>query len=405
MRSDREETISARVMSEAEVEPGDGGGMICETALASSGGLAYVRVLMNAGGATRIELWLGVGAAALLGLGCFLILLPFLPATLWAAILCFATWPLFIRLKSMLNDRGTLAATLATLLLSAIIIVPAAYLVSKLSANIDEIIAATQKLIHEGPPAAPAWVASLPFIGSRLNAYWTLMRENSSARLAEIAKWLPTLRQLLLGGGRALGEGVFQIVLSLLMILLMYRDGEAAANRLRTTIGLIGGARGRHLLEVAGITMRAVVYGVLGTALFQGVLAAIGYAIARVPGAALLGFITFVLAVIPGGPALIAVPAVFWLYNRGSIPWAIFVVVWIFIVGNLDNILRPFLISRGGSTTPLILIVLGILGGVMTFGLIGLFLGPTILAVGYRMFDEWSSSSEDSLLPPNKELD
>jgi len=337
----------------------------------------------------------------MLGLGCFLILLPFLSATLWAAILCFATWPLFSRLKSMLNDRGTLAAVLAILTLSAIIIAPAAYLVTKLSDNINEITVATQKLIHEGPPTAPAWVASLPFIGSRLNAYWTLMSENSSARLAEIAKWLPKLQQLLLGGGRALGAGIFQIVLSLLMVFLMYRDGDAAANRLSTTIRLIGGTRGSRLLEVAGATMRAVVYGVLGTALLQGVLAGIGYVIAGVPGAALLGFMTFVLAVIPGGPALIAAPAVFWLYNRRSIAWAIFVVVWILIVGNLDNVLRPFLISRGGSTTPLILIVLGILGGVLTFGLLGLFLGPTILAVGYRIFDEWSSSNNDVLLPPS----
>ena len=141
----------------------------------------------------------------------------------------------------MLNGRGTLAAALATLILSAIIIAPAVYMVSKLSANINEIIVATQNLIHEGPPAAPAWVASLPFIGNRLNAYWTLMSENSSARLAEIAKWLPTLQKLLLGGGRALGAGIFQIVMSLLMMFRMYRDGAAAANRLSTTIGLIAG--------------------------------------------------------------------------------------------------------------------------------------------------------------------
>jgi predicted PurR-regulated permease PerM len=159
----------------------------------------------------------------------------------------------------------------------------------------------------------------------------------------------------------------------------------------------IGGAEGSRLLTVAGTTMRAVVYGVLGTALLQGILAGVGYMMAGVPGAALMGFLTFVVAVIPGGPLLIAAPAVFWLYRRGSTAWAIFVVVWVVIVGNLDNVVRPFLISRGGGSTPLILVILGVLGGAIAFGLIGLFLGPTLLAVGYSLFEEWSSNTVKSV--------
>ena len=218
---------------------------------------------------TRIEVWIGLAAAVLLGIGCFIILLPFMSAALWAAVLCFATWPLFIRLKAMVRDHRTVAALIATVILSAIIIAPVAFLVSKLSSNINEIVAATQKLLREGPPTPPSWVASVPLIGDRLQSYWTLMNESSSARLAEIAKWLPTARNLILGGGKALAAGIFQIVLSLLMVFLLYRDGEVAAERLDTTIHRIGGAQARRLLEVAGITMRAVVYGVLGTALLQ----------------------------------------------------------------------------------------------------------------------------------------
>ena len=116
--------------------------------------------------------------------------------------------------------------------------------------------------------------------------------------------------------------------------------------------------------------------------------------IAGVPGAALLGFFTFVIAVIPGGPLLVAAPAIFWLYHRGSAEWVILIAVWIVIVGNLDHVVRPFPIARGGSDTPLVLVILGVLGGAMAFGLIGLFLGPTLLAVGYSMFDEWSSDSQ-----------
>jgi predicted PurR-regulated permease PerM len=140
------------------------------------------------------------------------------------------------------------------------------------------------------------------------------------------------------------------------------------------------------------------VYGVLGTALFQGVLAASGFMIAGVPGAALLGFLTFVVAVVPGGPLLVGVFPVFWLYRQGSVEWAIFIAIWAVIVSSLDNFVRPFLIARGGGDTPLILVVLGVLGGAMVFGLIGLFLGPTLLAVGYTLFCEWSSDSENPLL-------
>jgi predicted PurR-regulated permease PerM len=341
-----------------------------------------------------IERWVSTAAVAVLALACLLILRPFISAALWAAILCFTTWPLFIRLKANLGERPAIAASLATLVLSAIIIAPVAILVNRLSGNVADIIDTTRKFIHEGPAAPPAWLASLPVIGSRLAAYWRLLSESSANRFSEIVKWLPTLQQAVLGSGRALAAGVFQIVLSLLMVFLFYRHGEAAANRLTFTIHRIGGSEGNHLLDVAGTTMRAVVYGVLGTALLQGVLAGAGFMVAAVPGAALLGFFTFVVAVIPGGPLLVAAPAVFWLYHRGSAEWAIIIAVWILIVGNLDNVLRPFLISRGGADTPLVLVILGVLGGAMAFGLIGLFLGPTLLAVGYSMFDEWSSDSQ-----------
>jgi len=343
---------------------------------------------------SRIDVWIGIVAAFFLGLACIFILLPFLSAALWAGILCFSTWPLFVRLRAMVGERRNLAAALATLVLSAIIIAPIALLVSKLTSNINEIIVATQKLLREGAYGPPAWMASLPLVGERLVSYWTLLSENNSLLIAELAKWLPTARDLVLGGGKALAGGIVQIVLSLLMAFVFYRDGETAAHRISAASSRIGGAQASRMLEVAGVTMRSVVYGVLGTALLQGVLAALGFMVAAVPGAVLLGFVVFIVAVVPAGPLLVSAPAVFWLYHRGDIPWAIFVLVWIIIVGNLDSVVRPFLIARGGGTTPLILLVLGILGGAMAFGLIGLFLGPTILAVGYQMFDEWSSTAE-----------
>jgi predicted PurR-regulated permease PerM len=342
---------------------------------------------------TRIEAGIGIAGLALLIFGCLWVLLPFISAATWAAILCFTTWPLFLRLRASLGGRRTLAALIATLLLATIIVAPVAFLVSTLSENVTDVIAASQRLIKEGPPAPPSWIASVPLVGSRLATWWTLMNESSSARVAELAKWLPTVQRVVLGSGRALGAGVFQIVLSLLLAFLFYRDGEAAARRTAFVIERISGDRGGLLLDTAGTTVRAVVYGVLGTAFLQGILAGIGFIIAGVPGSALLGFLTFVLAVAPGGPLLAGAPGIIWLYHRGETSAAIALGIWIVVVGNLDNVIRPLLISRGGATTPLILIILGIFGGAMAFGLIGLFLGPTLLAVGFSLFEGWSSTA------------
>ena len=341
-----------------------------------------------------IERWTGTAAVAILAVACLFILRPFISAALWAAILCFSTWPLFTRLTAELGGRRTLAALLATLLLSAIIIAPVAILVSRITANTAEIVEASRKLIHEGPPAPPAWVASVPIAGPRLAARWSVLSKDSAERLAAIAKWLPTVKDAVLGSARALAGGLVQIVLSLVMVFLFYCDGEAVASRLNFAIDRIGGAEGIHLLDVAGTTIRAVLYGVLGTALLQGVLAGVGFMIAGVPGAALLAFLIFVVAAFPGGPLVVGVFPVFWLYRQGAIEWAIFIAIWVVIVGNLDSLLRPLLIARGGGDMPLILVLFGVIGGAMAFGLIGLFLGPTLLAVGYSMLDEWSSGAK-----------
>jgi len=352
-----------------------------------------------------IERWTGTAAVAILAVACLLILRPFISAALWAAILCFSTWPLFTRLTAKLGGRRTLAALLATLLLSAIIIAPVAILVSRITGNTAEIIEASRKLIHEGPPAPPAWVASVPILGPRLAARWSVLSEDGAERLAAIAKWLPTVKDAVLGSARALAGGLFQIVLSLVMVFFFYCNGETVANRLNFAVNRIGGAEGIHLLDVAGTTIRAVLYGVLGTALLQGVLAGVGFMVAGVPGAALLAFLIFVVAAFPGGPLIVGAFPVFWLYRQGSIEWAVFIAIWVVIVGNLDSLLRPLLIARGGGDMPLILVLFGVVGGAMAFGLIGLFLGPTLLAVGYSMLDEWSSDPAKLLLDGGRKSD
>ncbi len=339
-------------------------------------------------GRTQVEFWIGGIAVVLLGLGCLLVLRPFISAALWALILCFTTWPLFLRLEDLLGGRRTLSALFATLFLSAVIVVPVAILGATLADNVSALISASRKLIHEGPPAPPEWASSIPVIGSHLADYWNHLDESSSVRLQELSRLLPAAKTIVLWGGGALAEGIFQITLSLLIAFFFYRDGHAAANQLHATFHRIAGEEGDRLLDLAGATIRAVVYGILGTSLLQGVVAAVGFAIAGVPGSVTLGFVTFLLSLVPGGPPIVAAPAAFWLYRQGFPGWAVFIMAWGLMVGALDNVVKPLLISRGGST-PMILVMLGVLGGALAFGVIGLFLGPTLVALGYSLFQQW----------------
>jgi predicted PurR-regulated permease PerM len=195
-------------------------------------------------------------------------------------------------------------------------------------------------------------------------------------------RWIPV-------AGVAIITGITQILLSVLLTFFIFRDGEALAQRLQFVIERIGGARGVQLLTVAGSTVRGVVYGILGTALVQGVMAGVGFFVAGVPGAALLGLITFFLSPIPVGPPLIWIPATVWLFHQGQTGWGIFMVVWGIVLSSIDNIIKPLIISRGNAT-PFILILFGVIGGALAFGFIGVFLGPTLLAVAYRIVEQWS---------------
>jgi predicted PurR-regulated permease PerM len=225
--------------------------------------------------------------------------------------------------------------------------------------------------------------------GSHITSYWNYLNQSTEIRLHELSRLLPAAKSVVVWGGRALAEGIFQIALSLVIAFFFYRDGHAAAAQLHAALHRIAGERGDRLLDLAGATIRAVVYGVLGTALLQGVVGAIGFAVAGVPGAVSLGFVTFVLSFIPGGPAIVAAPAAFWLYRQGWPGWAVFMMAWGLMVGALDNVVKPLLISRGGST-PMILVMLGVLGGAIAFGVIGMFLGPTLVALGYSLFEQWA---------------
>ena len=185
-------------------------------------------------------------------------------------------------------------------------------------------------------------------------------------------------------------RGLLELALSILIAFFLFRDGSTAAARVASAIEWVAGERGRHLFIVAGNTVRGVVYGILGTAFVQAVLAGIGFFIAGVPNPGFLALLTFFLSVVPVGPPLIWLPASLWLFHQGSTGWGIFMICWGLLVSSVDNFVKPWLISQG-SAMPFLLILFGVLGGALTFGFIGVFIGPTLLAVGYRLVLEWAA--------------
>ncbi|MFL6581711.1 MAG: AI-2E family transporter [Burkholderiales bacterium] len=349
--------------------------------------------------ANRFDKILGIGMLGALVIGCLLVLLPFVTALLMAAILTYSTWPVNVRLREALGGRKTLAAGLMMVGACVLLVAPFVFVAMSLADSIAELVEASRKAFAHGPPQAPAWLIDLPLVGDTLASYWDTLTHDSTRLFDDLKGLIAPAQSVLLTGGSLLFAGLLQLGLSVLVAFFLYRDGEAAAARITRMAGRIGGARGLHLLHVAGNTVLSVVYGILGTALAQGLVAGIGFVIAGVPGAALLGLITFFLSVVPVGPPLVWVPAALWLFSDGSTGWAIFLAVWgVLGISMVDNVLKPIIISKG-SNLPFMLGFLGVLGGVATLGFIGIFIGPTLLAVGYRMFNEWVDTEELGVHP------
>jgi predicted PurR-regulated permease PerM len=330
-------------------------------------------------------------ALSLLGMGCMLVLWPFLTALVWAGILVSTAWPAFLRLDRSVGKHRTLAACLMTLLVTVVLLGPIVTVALALADNVAELGRAAAALAKDGLPDAPAWLAALPLVGQPIHDYWQQFAHDSPRLLAELEKVAKPAQAGALAAGRMVGTGVLEMALSVFLAFFFFLHGEALAGRLRIALDRLTGVRAAYLLDIARSTVTGVIYGILGTGLAQGVLAAIGFAVAGVPGAVLLGSATFFLSVVPVGPPLVWGGAAIWLFQQGEPGWALFVAAWgFFVVSTVDNVIKPFIISRGANL-PFAVVFLGVLGGLLAFGVIGAFLGPTLLAVGYRLATEWTA--------------
>jgi predicted PurR-regulated permease PerM len=279
-----------------------------------------------------------------------------------------------------------------TLGMLLILLLPFLIVGMTLADNVKDLTVAVRHWIAAGPPAPPAWLAKVPVVGAQATAYWQTLAHDTAKLWTEAQRFIEPVSSWLLKAGLALGGGLIEMGLSIFITFFLFRDGAAVGQRLTAAIDRIGGERGGHLLTVAGRTIRGVVYGILGTALAQAVMAGLGFLIAGVPGAAFLALLTFFVSVVPVlGTGLVWVPAAIWLFHQGSTGWGVFMLAWGVGVANLDNVVKPWLISQG-SHMPFILIFFGVLGGALAFGFIGVFLGPTLLAVGFRLVEQWSAS-------------
>ena len=338
----------------------------------------------------RFDYYAKLAAVLILVGGCFLVLKPFLTATLLAAVVCVSTWPLYLRLLRKMNGQQTLAALLMTMTLSLLVILPLALVAYNLADNVTAFYNEIKMAVEFGPASPPAWLKDMPIVGTSAHEYWQLLASSKVEMDALTKRLLEPTKNFLLAGGIFLGQGVMDMSLAAFVSFFFYRDGMTLLRLLNVMMDKIIGVHTENVLGIINSTVQGVMYGLLGTALAQGIVATIGFAIAGVPAALMLGTITALLSLIPVGPPLIWVGAAIWLFYKGTVGWGIFMLLWgVFLISSVDNFVKPFLISRS-SKLPFILILFGVIGGVIAFGFVGVFIGPTLLAVAFSLIKKWS---------------
>lgn len=328
------------------------------------------------------------------------VLRPFLAATVWATMIVVATWPLFLELEARLKGRRAPAIAVMTVALLLLLVLPLWLAIDTIFEHSGQLTAAFAKVAANGLPALPDWIAGLPLVGEKLAALWTQLAIDGPAGIvskvtpyaADTGKWV--LAQV---GG--IGGMLIQFLLIVTIAAILYSGGEAGARMTRRFGRRLAGERGENAIILAGQAIRGVALGVGVTAIVQTVLGGIGLAIAGVPFAALLSAVMLMLCIAQVGPGLILFPAVGWMYWMGDTGWATFLLVWSIVVTTLDNFLRPVLI-RKGADLPLLLIFAGVIGGMLGFGLVGIFVGPVVLAVTYTLMLAWIEDALGKEEPP-----
>ena len=340
---------------------------------------------------------------ALLIAGVFWVLRPFLAALIWGAMIVIATWPLRERLVRWLGGRRKLVVTALSVGLLLLFVLPLFFAVGALVTNADTIGAKVRELLADGLPQAPAWLARAPLVGERAAAAWNAVADSPVGELTQrLTPFLGNVAAWFAGQVGGLGKLLAQFLLTVVVAAVLWSSGERWAAGIVRFARRLGGEQGEQVVILAGQAVRSVALGVVVTALVQSALAGIGLALAGIPFASLLTVVIFIFAIAQLGPLPVLLPAVFWLFAQEATGWAFFLLVWSLVVGTMDNFLRPWLI-RMGADLPLLLVFAGVLGGLMSFGLVGLFIGPVVLAVARTLLGAWLAEAPAPAAAPAAE--
>ncbi len=342
------------------------------------------------GGESRTGLVVGRVLVGLALLAATLMLLqPFLVPATWAAIAAYASWPLYERARH-LTGRPTLVAVAFTLLFVVGVALPIGWILLALGTEATHTASWIQDWVAQGAPL-PEWVESRPWLAGRIAELRQSPLFGPTAAGEWMARYGSVVSSQLVTLTSGVARNVFDFTITVALVFVFYLEGEKVAAHARRVVPLLVGSGDSGLVDSVGAIVRAVVFGMLGTALAQGVLAGIGFAIFGVTSPVFLGFATAVASLIPAGPALVWIGASLWLWLSGSLGAAIGMAIWgLLLVSSIDNFLRPILIS-GPTRIPFVLVFFGVLGGLASLGLLGMFVGPVLLAVAFGLAVDFPS--------------
>jgi predicted PurR-regulated permease PerM len=329
----------------------------------------------------------------------FWVLHEFLLAAVWATMIVVATWPLMLRIQATLWGRRSLAVTVMTIALLLVFVIPFSLAIGTIVINAHEIVVWAESLSEVKLPPPPDWIQALPVVGPRAASAWQEFSSSGPKELIrphiqDAAVWLVE---------RMAGLGVMTVhfLLTVAIAAILYARGEIATTGVCSFCRRLAGEQGDHVVYLAGQAIRGVALGVILTAIIAAALSEIGLAAAGVPFAAILSAIIFLLCVVQLGPTLVLACAIAWLYWKGHSGWGTALLLWSIVVVGVDHVLKPVLIKKGAQL-PLLLVFAGVLGGLTAFGLVGIFVGPVILAVAYKVTEAWVREEAAEGAAPNK---
>ncbi len=310
---------------------------------------------------------------------------PFLLGLIWAATIVVATWPLLEAIEQRLSGRRSVAAAIMTLALLLVFLMPLAMAVVTITTHFEEIAGWLNSVSTFHLPTTPSWLIELPLVGEKIDALWT---EIASTGIASLKPYANQLFGLATKNLSSVGSALVQIIVTLAISGILYLQGDMAAKGIRLFFYRLAGAQGDRAVVLAAQAVRGVALGVVVTAIAQSLLGGFGLLMTSVPFTGPLTLLMFVFCLAQIGPMIVLLPAVGWMYWADNFSGAIVLLVVTLIAGTMDNFLRPYLIKKGADL-PLLLIFAGVIGGLISLGPIGIFVGPVVLAVTYRLLEEW----------------